>query len=168
MELGMIGVAAAGQDACGDEWAALTRGGMEFLLVVDGLGHGPQAAEASAGAVAAFRASSSAEPGEIIAATSEAIRGTRGAAMAIARVDARRGQVRFAGVGNIAAVVVDRATARTTSMVSMNGTVGHAVHRIQAFDYEWTDDAAILLHSDGLDGRWDLSRHPGLAMRHPR
>lgn len=167
LELGVVAVAASGEEACGDEWAVISREGREYLLVVDGLGHGPLAAEAAAGAVAAFAASAVDEPGDIVAATSEAIRGTRGAAVAVARLDARPGKARFAGVGNVAGAIIARATARSTSMVSMNGTAGHVVPRIQAFDYDWPEGAVVLMHSDGLDRRWDLVRHPGLASRHP-
>ncbi|MHB1561695.1 MAG: ATP-binding protein [Isosphaeraceae bacterium] len=167
LEVGVVGVAASGEDACGDEWALVSREGREYLLVVDGLGHGPHAAEAARGAVGAFRSSASEEPREIIAAISEAIRGTRGAALAVARLDARLGKVRFAGVGNIVGAIVARITARSTSMVSMNGTAGHVVPRIQEFDYDWPEGAVVLMHSDGLDRRWDLARYPGLASRPP-
>jgi anti-sigma regulatory factor (Ser/Thr protein kinase) len=167
LDLGVVSVAVAGEEACGDEWAMLDREGMGFILVVDGLGHGPAAAEAAAEAVAVFRDSSSSEPGEIVAATHAALRGTRGAAMAIARIDPRRGVVRFAGVGNIAGVILDEGSRRSVSMVSQNGTVGHAVRKIQEFEYAWAEDASLILHSDGLATRWDLDRYPGLSARNP-
>lgn len=167
LELGVVGVAASGEDACGDEWAVLSGEDQHFVVVVDGLGHGPFAAEAARGAVAAFRDSVSREPGEIVAAISGAIRGTRGAAVAIARLDPGSGRVCFAGVGNIVGAIIDRATGRSTSMVSMNGTAGHVVPRIQEFHYDWPAGAVVLMHSDGLDRRWDLTRYPGLASRPP-
>jgi anti-sigma regulatory factor (Ser/Thr protein kinase) len=167
LELGVVSVAATGEEACGDDWAVLDRDGVSFILVVDGLGHGPAAAEAAAEAIAVFRASSTCEPVEMIAAAHAALRGTRGAALAIARLDPRRGQVRYAGVGNISGVILNRMGGRTTSMVSQNGTVGHAVRKVQAFDYPWLDGAPILLHTDGLGARWDLGRYPGLASQHP-
>ncbi len=167
LELGVVGLAVSGEEACGDEWALVSRDGREYLLVVDGLGHGPHAAEAAREAVAAFRDGTSDEPAGIIAAISEALRGTRGAAVAVARLDARHGKVRFAGVGNIVGALVARATARSAGMVSLNGTAGHVVPRIQEFDYDWPEGSVVLMHSDGLDRRWDLARSPGLASRHP-
>ena len=75
-------VAVAGESACGDEWAVLDRDGSILVLVVDGLGHGPAAAEAAAEAVAVLRAQSTGEPGEIIGGRPCGLRGTRGAALA--------------------------------------------------------------------------------------
>ncbi len=88
-------------------------------------------------AVRVFHDQRSSEPAEIVEAIHRAIRSTRGAALAIARIDLARGQVRYAGVGNISGVIVDTTTGETTSMVSHNGTVGHAIRKIQSFDYTW-------------------------------
>ncbi len=145
----------------------LDREGMGFILVVDGLGHGPAAAEAAAEAVAVFRNFPSSEPGAIVAAAHAAMRGTRGAALAIARLDPGRGVVRFAGVGNISGVIIDAGSRRIASMVSQNGTVGHAVRKIQEFEYAWAEGASLVMHSDGLATHWDLGRYPGLSARDP-
>jgi hypothetical protein len=39
--------------------------------------------------------------------------------------------------------------------------------KIQEFRSEWPPDAMLVLHSDGLQSRWDLSSYAGLASRHP-
>ena len=52
-------------------------------------------------------------------------------------------------------------------MVSHNGTVGHVVRKIQAFDYPWSEDSLLVMHSDGLATHWDLARYPGLSRRPP-
>ena len=78
-----------------------------------------------------------------------------------------RGEVRYAGVGNISGVILDTATGETTSMVSQNGTVGYAIRKIQTYDYPWTEDSLLLMHSDGLATHWNLDRYPGLRQRHP-
>jgi hypothetical protein len=35
------------------------------------------------------------------------------------------------------------------------------------YRYPWPRDALLVAHSDGLDSRWDLDRHAGLAACHP-
>jgi hypothetical protein len=50
---------------------------------------------------------------------------------------------------------------------SHNGTIGHLVRKIQAFDYPWAPGSTLVLHSDGLQTRWALSKYAGLARRHP-
>jgi hypothetical protein len=80
--------------------------------------------------------------------------------MAVARLDPRRGEVRYAGVGNIAGAIADPATDRLVHLVSQNGTVGHTVPRVRSHAYPWPEGAPVILHSDGLSGRWDLGRDP--------
>ena len=58
---------------------------------------------------------------------------TRGAAVSIAEILHDKAVVNYAGVGNIAGAIFDGR--KTRSMVSMNGTLGHSVGRIQHFSY---------------------------------
>lgn len=162
-----VSVPAPGEVECGDNWAMIRGHGQSLLMVVDGLGHGPLAAEAAEAAVGVLQDRQAGEPVDLIEAAHVALRSTRGAALAIARIDPARGQVRYAGVGNISGVVVDGRDGRTVSMVSHNGTVGHIVRKIQAFDYPWSEDSLLIMHSDGLSTRWDLTRYPGLSRRPP-
>jgi len=39
--------------------------------------------------------------------------------------------------------------------------------KIQEFRSPWPPDAMLVLHSDGLHSKWDLSSYAGLASRHP-
>jgi hypothetical protein len=39
--------------------------------------------------------------------------------------------------------------------------------RIQEFKVEWPHDGILVMHSDGLLTRWDLSQYPGLTNRNP-
>ena len=83
--------------------------GRSLVLLVDGLGHGLAAADAAREAVATFHnhAHRSPKPRSFTPHTTR-LRKTRGAAAAVALVDHERGgvEVRYCGVGNIAAVVV--------------------------------------------------------------
>ena len=73
--------------------------------------------------------------------------------------------MRYAGLGNIAASIVSPRESK--SLISYNGIAGHEARKIQEFGYEWPADALLVVHSDGLSARWDLSRYPGLAVRDP-
>jgi hypothetical protein len=53
------------------------------------------------------------------------------------------------------------------SLVSHNGTLGMTVPKIQEFRADWASDAMLVLHSDGLHSKWDLSSYAGLVSRHP-
>lgn len=167
LEFGAVSVPAVGEDACGDDWDLAWREGFGLLMVVDGLGHGPTAAEAADAAVEVFRSSSSVEPVEIIEAAHARLRGTRGATLAVARLDPRGGEIAYAGVGNIAGTIVDPGVDRPTHMIAQHGTVGHAVRKIQEYRYAWPGGSLVILHSDGLSGRWDLGEDPALRRLAP-
>jgi hypothetical protein len=164
-EVGAVRIAKAGEDVCGDSWAASEIGDAYSVLVADGLGHGLGAADAAHAAVRCFETSPSLGPGDQVSAMHLALRGTRGAAVAVARVSRRAGIVVFAGVGNVAGSIVDKEHAR--QLVSLSGTAGHMVRKVNEFTYPWSADALLVMHTDGLGGRWDLSQYPGLSERDP-
>ncbi len=152
-----------GEEVCGDAWAAVRRGGRAVVLVADGLGHGPDAADASRAAVRVVEGNAQLGPVPLLQAVHAALRGTRGAAVAVAEVSLDDRVVRYAGVGNIAATVL--AGGATRSLVSHNGTLGHQAHRFQEFTYPFPAGATLVMHSDGLQSRWSLGAYPGLAVR---
>lgn len=165
LQLGVVNRAMPGQAVCGDDWAVVEEAGRLRIMVVDGLGHGPGAAEAAAEASRAFRAHAHREPAAILELMHAGMRGTRGAAVAVAEIDGGRGELCFAGIGNIAAMVQTGAESR--SLVSMNGIVGHEMRKVQPFTYAWTAGSMLIVHSDGVSARWSLDRYAGLAARHP-
>jgi hypothetical protein len=136
-----------------------------IALVVDGLGHGPQAAEAADEAVRVFRLHSDESPGSVITRLHDALKKTRGAAAAVAEVRTLAGTLVYAGVGNIAGSILSSTLSR--SLISHNGTLGYVMARVQEFKVEWPKDGILVMHSDGLQSRWDLSRYPGLLARQP-
>ena len=164
-EIGAVRVPKRGESACGDDWGITFANGRAMLAVADGLGHGQSAADASRRAVDVAVERSGDQAGMIVAQVHAALRSTRGAALAIAELDATGASVRYAGLGNISASIVSPRESK--SLVSYNGIAGHEARKIQEFAYEWPRDALLVLHSDGLSGRWDLNRYPGLALRDP-
>lgn len=154
-----------GETACGDAWAVHERDGRTVLLVADGLGHGQLAADAARQATRTFADAWEQPPARIVDAIHQALRSTRGAAVAVAEVDLHRQVVRYSGVGNIAGTIV--ADSRERHLVSHNGTAGHEARKIDEFVYPWPAGGLLVLHSDGLGSHWKLNRYAGLAERDP-
>jgi hypothetical protein len=100
-----------------------------------------------------------------VQAAHEALRITRGAALAVARIDYAADDVRFAGIGNVAGIVTDGHARR--ALVSHNGIVGHNMRKVQEFTQACVPGALCILHSDGLQTQWNLADYPGLALRAP-
>jgi anti-sigma regulatory factor (Ser/Thr protein kinase) len=164
-QIGGISVPASGETECGDAWQEEQRPGSATILVVDGLGHGPDAAVAAREAVRAFEASAEALPVPRVEALNAALRATRGAALAVAHIDAARKTVRFAGLGNITAAIHRQDSVR--HLVSQHGTAGHGTRRVEEYTYPWDDQSVLVMHSDGITARQDLAAYPGLLERHP-
>jgi anti-sigma regulatory factor (Ser/Thr protein kinase) len=168
LEVAGFAIPYPGERHCGDAWVTDSTPERTALLVVDGLGHGWEAAEAAQEAVTTFRKRAQSKPSEMLGYIHEALKKTRGAVAAVAEVRPREGALVYAGVGNISAVVLSGSGA-SRSLVSHNGTLGVATSRIQEFKSEWPRDGVLVMHSDGLQSRWDLSStsYPGLLSRHP-
>jgi anti-sigma regulatory factor (Ser/Thr protein kinase) len=165
-ETGVVCVAKPGESVSGDDWAAHFESQFATVLVTDGLGHGPEAARAARAATHVLLENPTAMTGRLLEECHVALAPTRGATVAAARIDAGAAQGMFAGVGNIVARVLCDGDQR--NLVSHNGTVGHTVRRIQEFGFQFGPDAVLVMHSDGMDTRWNLaSDYPGLANRHP-
>jgi anti-sigma regulatory factor (Ser/Thr protein kinase) len=162
---GAVSLPKIGEEACGDGWSARPHSDGMTLIVVDGLGHGPLAAEAARAALSVFDSCHERALSEILERIHGALRSTRGAAVSVARLDLTRSHVQFAGIGNVSGTLMTGPVVR--KMVSHNGTAGHTVKRIQEFTYDFTGRPLVLLCSDGLGTNWSLDRYPGLAVRHP-
>jgi hypothetical protein len=153
-----------GQDVCGDSWGVAAGPEQTTVLVADGLGHGPEAAEASVEAVRLFHRFIGHTAPTLLEYVHGGLRSTRGAAISVARFQAGSGKLTYTGVGNIAGVIL--ANGELRRMVSMPGTAGHNARKIQAFEYPFTT-GLVILHSDGIASSWTLERYPNLAARHP-
>jgi anti-sigma regulatory factor (Ser/Thr protein kinase) len=165
LEIGVVCLPKRGEDVSGDAWACQIDRHRGVLLVSDGLGHGTAAATASAEAVRIFQAQPHLPPQAIVEAAHAALRSTRGAALAIAKINFEQLSVHFAGIGNIAASISSFTDHH--NLVSHNGTVGHEVRKIQEFSYPWYANGLFIMHSDGLGTQWKLERYPGLSQKHP-
>jgi len=162
-DVGAVCLPVAGETLCGDGWATReTPSGIDFV-VSDGLGHGPVAAEASDLALSIFTEKPELEPGALLERMHGALRATRGAAALTARLDSYKGQLTCAGVGNIAGYIMSQPKPR--GLVSMNGIVGHQVHKVKTFTYDCSPNDLVILHSDGLTTHWKFDDFPGLVTR---
>jgi anti-sigma regulatory factor (Ser/Thr protein kinase) len=161
---GGVSIPMPGQDVCGDAWSISNAGNVRTLLVADGLGHGPEAAEASVEAVRLFHRYNGHAVANLIDYVHGGLRATRGAAVSIARFDPAAKNINFAGIGNVAGVIIT--AGETKRMVSMPGTAGFNTRKIRAFDYPF-ECGLIILHSDGLASSWTIDRYPNLAALHP-
>ena len=163
-QIGAVSVPKLGEDICGDSWSVSVGPDETTLLVADGLGHGPEAAEAAVEAVRLFHRFNGHRTSVLLEYIHGGLRATRGAAVSVARFQPGSGKMIYSGVGNIVGVIA--ANGELRRMVSMPGTAGHNARKIQAFEYPFTA-GLVILHSDGIASSWTLDRYANLAARHP-
>ena len=137
----------------GDSWAVRDLDDGLAILVVDGLGHGPGATEASAAAVEAFQGGPWRGAADSVERMHGATRGTRGAA---AMVVERRGSgtLRWAGVGNVAAALVRAGGTRREALIAQNGILGRQVRRPREEEAAVGPSDLLVVHTDGIRNRW--------------
>lgn len=159
-----ICLAAPGEVVSGDAWDVRFDDCKAYVIVADGLGHGPVAAEAARVALDAF-GSARGSPAAVLERTHPLMRSTRGAAVAVAELDTRANTVVFAGAGNISGRMISGIEDR--SLMSQHGTLGVQIRRLQDVVYPWSDHAMVVMHSDGLTTRWNINEARGLLQCDP-
>jgi anti-sigma regulatory factor (Ser/Thr protein kinase) len=152
-----------GETECGDVFGAVEAEGQLTGVLCDGLGHGPLAASAAMEAVTAALGDPVGEPAVLLERAHRRIPHTRGGAIAVVQVAGQA--VRFAGLGNITAVILADGTRK--GMLSVPGIAGHQARTIRQFEYTAPVGAAIVMHSDGISARWEPAALPGLNARDP-
>lgn len=164
-DFGGVSVAVKGEEMCGDAWDIRESSEEMRVILTDGLGHGPLAAAAARKAVAVFQNHPPVDLPECLRAIHQDLSGTRGAAATLARLSLKGGDVALAGVGNVTGRILETETAKTFS--GDNGTLGAGIRKITEYKPPWSSHSVLVLHSDGISTRWDISKYPGLAAAHP-
>jgi anti-sigma regulatory factor (Ser/Thr protein kinase) len=166
LSLAAVSVPHPDESLCGDAWSRRSDGEVETILVADGLGHGEHAHDAAEEAVKLLRKDGARSADAWIEAIHRALAHTRGAAVAVAQIDHRRGIVTFSGLGNIAAAVISPAGTRR-GLVSTNGTAGHVLRRPRSDVHPMDVGASLVVHTDGISTTRQIPAGPGLWTADP-
>lgn len=146
--------------ACGDAVAKRDLPDGRLVMLADGLGHGPLAALASEKAAEVLSSSATTSPAALLTEMHRALGSTRGAAVAVVRVETAARRVVHASVGNVSGRLLGPARSRT--LPAQPGIVGHRMPRLRE-QVESLDGAqALVLHSDGLSDKWTVEDMPGV------
>lgn len=163
VRIGAINLCHPAELVSGDDWDVCVDDDQVSAMLVDGLGHGPHAADAACSGTMAL---SRAAPAEVLRLAHGRMAGTRGGAAACAQLGRNDGSLVCASVGNIGAALVSAERGR--GLPAQNGTLGaHFPARVHETRLDYRADNLFVLHSDGIASRWSLDRYPGLVRCHP-
>ena len=157
---------ARGEEKNGDAYFISRRKWRTLLAVIDGLGHGRGAHQASSVALESLQQWTGEPLEEVVWAAHEALRATRGAVMGVALMDEASETFYYTGVGNVEARVFG--APEPISMISVNGTLGARLSKPRVWTHKWPEGATILLSTDGISAAWDLDSYPGLLANSPQ
>jgi hypothetical protein len=148
----------AGETESGDLHVAATFAGGALVGVIDGLGHGQEAATAARVAAATLCQDPGRPLEALVEACHEALRATRGAVLSLASIDAERGQVTWAGVGNVEGVLCrangDAGPVRDR-IVPRSGVVGYQVPTLRTTTRAILPADVLIFASDGIEHGFD-------------
>jgi len=161
------GVSIGIEDPCGDGWCVSTLDGGLAVLVSDGLGHGPHASRATDAAVDSLAGHRGGDFTGYLNRANAAMRDTRGAAVALCWLDTAQRELSAISVGNVSGSIW--AGGRHQHLVPYSGTLGlrPAPPVAKVMRYPWPPGATLVLWTDGLSSRLDLSEEPDLLRHDP-
>jgi negative regulator of sigma-B (phosphoserine phosphatase) len=135
---------------------------------IDGLGHGPEAALAARECVAFVRAHAG-DPLDVVVRTChEGLRGTRGVALTLGRIDARRDLLSWLAIGNVDGLVLRRGLVRglvLDAVLPRGGVVGYRLPGIKISDVSLAPNDLIVFATDGIKSGFANSLNPGLGVQ---
>lgn len=119
-------------------------------MLADGLGHGPEAAHAARRAVACVAERTEATLSALMRELHASLAGTRGAAVALVRVDAALSSIEHASVGNIELTARARESVRP---FASPGVVGSRVRKVLETSHRVFAGDLLVLYTDGISSR---------------
>ncbi len=139
-----------GQIISGDGYLIVPRPLRTLIAVMDGLGHGPDAHEATSAAIAAIAELPDAPLRSLFESCNEALRRTRGVVMTIASL-AGGGQMEWMGVGNVSGYVVRSAPPHhREGALTRGGVVGWRMPSLHARSARLDAGDLLIMATDGI------------------
>ena len=155
VECGSAGAPIPGEAESGDVQVIAGFDGGVLLGVIDGLGHGAEAAAAAREAAAILQEFAGEPPGVLVGRCHEALRKTRGAVMSVASIEARGSSMTWLGVGNVEAFLLrgDRAAERPRESITLRGgVVGYQVPALRPATLPVSPGDVLVMATDGIRG----------------
>jgi negative regulator of sigma-B (phosphoserine phosphatase) len=153
LEWGVAARPLPGEHESGDHFLVKSFDEGALIAVVDGLGHGAEAAAAARRAVATVEAAARDPLPILLKRCHDALVGTRGVVMSVAAIDTFHRQVTWAGVGNVDAWLLrphaEGGKART-SLVPRGGVLGRDVPPVAPVTLAIEPGDVLVFATDGI------------------
>jgi phosphoserine phosphatase RsbX len=140
-------------DVSGDQHLVTASAHGLLLAVVDGLGHGPDAARAARVALETVERAPNRSLLSLLEDCHKALRPTRGAAMILAELDTRDQMMSWASVGNVEGMLLrqtEDGTREKEYVLMRGGIVGHRLPPLRATSLALVPGDLLVFATDGI------------------
>jgi phosphoserine phosphatase RsbX len=124
-----------------------------LVALLDGLGHGPEAAAASSAAAPILQAHASDPVLTLVQRCHEGLRQTRGAVMSLASFNARDSSMTWVGIGNVDGILLrggSSAPQRGEAIALRGGVVGYRLPPLRAETVPISCGDTLIMATDGI------------------
>ena len=171
IEWGVATLAHPGEAQSGDRHLVKPVGTSVLVAVVDGLGHGAEAATAAQAAVAALERHATESPVPLIERCHRALHGTRGAVMSVALLGRSDRSMTWVGVGNVEGLLLHgdgatRSRSGRESLVTRGGIVGSELPRLHPTVLPIAPGDLLIFATDGIREGFADGLSPEAAPQH--
>jgi negative regulator of sigma-B (phosphoserine phosphatase) len=166
LERGEAGEPLAGEERSGDLAVWVTYEGGALVAAVDGLGHGPAAADAAAAAGDQFRLHAGEPPETLLRHCHEALRSTRGVVATVAWFDLETAELTWTGIGNVEGRLVRANRDRGDSVDSptlFGGVLGWSLPAVRLVRTTLAPGDCVVMATDGVAADFGSSLLPGAS-----
>jgi serine phosphatase RsbU (regulator of sigma subunit) len=137
----------------GDMHVVVEREHGALVALLDGLGHGPEAAKAVSAAMPIIEAHAGTPVDDLVRRCHDALRKTRGAVMSVAWFDARDASMTWTGVGNVDSLLIRAAPNASSSdeaIATRGGVVGYRLPSLRVERYAVHAGDTLVMATDGI------------------
>lgn len=141
---------------CGDGYLLRRTGRRLMVALADGVGSGQGAQAAANACLEALATVSASSISQVFETAHERVRGTRGAALAVALIDPELGAVEWAAVGDVEGVICapPPECEGSTAILQRGGTLGLQFPGVLPQIQPFPPDHVLVLASDGVSRRF--------------
>ncbi len=141
------------EDPSGDLHVVVEREHGALVALLDGLGHGLEAAQGVRKAVPVIEAHAGASVEQLVRRCHEALYKTRGAVMSVAWFDAQDASMTWTGVGNVDCILIRAGAnreARKEAIATHGGVVGYRLPPLREQRYAVSRGDVLVMATDGI------------------
>jgi serine/threonine protein phosphatase PrpC len=162
VEWGVATATLPGQVTSGDNHLVCPTSEGALVAVVDGLGHGEEAARASRKAISELAQNAEEHVISLVRRCQESLRPTRGVVMSLAAFNARASVMTWIGVGNVTGMLLRSNGEPQEALLLRGGVVGSLLPPLQAAVLPLTPGDTLVLATDGVQGDFLRDVNPSL------